>query len=113
MTVLTDPGTSKCPEWQAWSAAQKGKGADKADEGSDNEYRGRTTWAPGQSTRCSKCAADRPERAHHCSQCDLCVMRMDHHCPWIGSCVGWRNHKYFLLLNFWTFWTCLAWLATK
>lgn len=53
---------------------------------------------------CKKCIEPKPSRAHHCSVCNACVLRMDHHCPWIHNCVGWGNHRYFILF--------LGWLST-
>lgn len=59
---------------------------------------------------CKKCKAPRPQRAHHCSICGVCVLRMDHHCPMVSNCVGQRNLKYFVVLNFWQFVGCLVFL---
>jgi len=46
---------------------------------------------------CHKCAAIKPDRAHHCSVCGKCVLKMDHHCPWVNNCVAFNNYKFFVL----------------
>mmetsp|Transcript_150502 Transcript_150502/g.483837 ORF Transcript_150502/g.483837 Transcript_150502/m.483837 type:complete len:320 (+) Transcript_150502:170-1129(+) len=135
-TALTDPGTPRSPEWEAWrisrqeqtvkfaeedpaaasttdsletAAAAAATAAQRRASASRSRH---SCWRPGEVTWCPDCQADRPERAHHCSQCGYCVLRMDHHCPWVGTCIGWRNHKHFLLLNWWSFWTSAIWLLT-
>jgi len=112
-TVLTDPGSDACTEWKKWNMWREAQNPPRlgapAEESSGPQARG---WKPGEATWCTLCGRERPERAHHCRQCGHCVLRMDHHCPWVGGCVGWRNHKYFLLMNWWSFWTCLVFLVS-
>ncbi|EER10808.1 zinc finger protein DHHC domain containing protein, putative [Perkinsus marinus ATCC 50983] len=42
----------------------------------------------------------RPERAHHCSTCGQCILRHDRHDWLTGTCIGFRNHKFYLLFLF-------------
>lgn len=62
---------------------------------------------------CSKCQCFKPDRTHHCRQCGLCVLRMDHHCPWFSTCVGLRNHKFFVqfLVYVWLLCVCAGLVA--
>ena len=55
---------------------------------------------------CKKCEKYRPIRSHHCKTCNRCIVKMDHHCPWIANCVGYNNHKYFLLFLFYIILGC-------
>ena len=49
---------------------------------------------------CMSCIRKKIERSHHCRMCSKCVLKMDHHCPWLANCIGFRNYKYFLLVQF-------------
>lgn len=57
---------------------------------------------------CSKCLCWKPDRTHHCSGCRKCILRMDHHCPWFSTCIGFRNHKFFLLFLLYVSLFCLT-----
>lgn len=51
---------------------------------------------PGQ--ECHTCGFLKPPRSKHCSICKRCIARLDHHCIFINGCVGYGNHRWFLLL---------------
>ncbi|KAF4692087.1 hypothetical protein FOZ60_014241 [Perkinsus olseni] len=59
-----------------------------------------STFQPRTSSICGACMRHRPERAHHCSICGECVLRHDRHDWLIGTCVGFRNHKFYILFLF-------------
>ncbi|XP_047220045.1 putative palmitoyltransferase ZDHHC13 isoform X2 [Girardinichthys multiradiatus] len=47
---------------------------------------------------CTSCMIRKPVRAVHCFSCDACVAKQDHHSAWTNTCIGARNHHYFVLL---------------
>jgi palmitoyltransferase len=47
--------------------------------------------------RKSKPAMYKPDRAHYCRVMQRCVLKMDHFCPWLNNCIGFYNHKFFVL----------------
>merc|ERR1719439_193603 len=65
----------------------------------------------GERRHCKWCGKYKPDRCHHCRGCRTCILKMDHHCPWIYNCVGFKNHKFFFLLLWFTVLDChlIAW----
>lgn len=57
---------------------------------------------------CPGCKFIRPPRAWHCSYCRYCVAQWDHHCKFSQNCIGFNNHRYFLLF-LWTHFFLLSW----
>lgn len=51
-------------------------------------------------TFCETCNVLRPPGTSHCSRCNACILNFDHHCPWLGTCIGAKNHSYFVALLF-------------
>lgn len=101
LSAFTNPGT--VPETLEW---RLGIGS-KAQLPAMQEVKNST----GEKRRCKRCMTYKPDRCHHCRVCKTCVLRMDHHCPWINNCIGFRNHKYFMLLVFYSMINC-AYICT-
>eukprot|EP00742_Colponemidia_sp_Colp-10_P004940 GILJ01005276.1.p1 GENE.GILJ01005276.1~~GILJ01005276.1.p1 ORF type:complete len:297 (+),score=22.94 GILJ01005276.1:41-931(+) len=113
--VRTDPGGVPV-SWAEHQVNPTTKGEEESEEHlllpGDNRYEvtleiEQSVAAPPAHPRfCKKCRCPKPERAHHCSSCDRCILRMDHHCPWVGNCVGFSNHKFFLLFLLYALLAC-------
>ncbi|XP_056134539.1 putative palmitoyltransferase ZDHHC13 [Lampris incognitus] len=46
---------------------------------------------------CTSCMSKKPMRTNHCPVCDACIAKQDHHSIWTNSCIGARNHHFFVL----------------
>ncbi|TNN06657.1 Palmitoyltransferase ZDHHC15 isoform 1 [Schistosoma japonicum] len=62
---------------------------------------------------CNTCALIKPDRSHHCSTCGVCLLKMDHHCPWTNNCIGFHNHKYFIVFLSWGVIYCFFIICTS
>ena len=100
-TVRTSPGTVP----REWLDQFEESSVEQARNASVSAIRGKSV-----SKYCGKCRQMKPARAHHCHVCDTCVCRMDHHCPWVNNCVGYKNHRYFLLFLFYL-WCCSVYMS--
>lgn len=52
---------------------------------------------------CFYCKVIKSTRTFHCMICGRCVEKFDHHCIYINNCLGYRNHKYFILFLWFIF----------
>uniref|UniRef100_A0A2L2Y3H7 Palmitoyltransferase n=1 Tax=Parasteatoda tepidariorum TaxID=114398 RepID=A0A2L2Y3H7_PARTP len=49
---------------------------------------------------CHFCQLNSPPRSYHCPICDECILKRDQHCMFAGCCVGFYNHRYYLMAVF-------------
>ena len=46
---------------------------------------------------CTRCNFNRNDQVGHCTICKSCILKRDHHCFWVDNCIGYFNHKIFIL----------------
>lgn len=111
LAVVTEPGF--VPDEAMWRYAPGNQYVEKL--GSIMQEKKRNN----ELRHCKWCGKYKPDRTHHCRVYGTCILKMDHHCPWIFNTVGFKNHKYFFLILFYsvldlwlivvTFWESLMW----
>eukprot|EP00884_Botryococcus_braunii_P019559 jgi/Botrbrau1/6287/Bobra.0129s0031.2 len=71
--------------------------------------------SPSPMRFCKRCVLPKPHFAHHCHICERCVLRMDHHCPWFGACIGFANHRAFILFLLYLTLGCIymVWVSVR
>lgn len=113
-SMMTGPGG--IPDDEEWrynprDSKNTWQTSDSVDDGRANQVETKEVKRSGERRHCKWCRKYKPDRCHHCRACRTCVLKMDHHCPWINNCVGFRNHKFFFLLVFYTAADChfIAW----
>ncbi|KAK3099512.1 hypothetical protein FSP39_005559 [Pinctada imbricata] len=52
---------------------------------------------------CKVCQHTMPPRVFHCKTCKMCILKRDHHCYMVGTCIGFSNQRYFVVLVFYAF----------
>jgi len=52
---------------------------------------------------CTICECPSPPRAWHCNTCGICILKRDHHCIFTGCCIGYHNHRYFIMFLWYLF----------
>ena len=98
-TVYTDPGS--IPD--SWIVVHDAEGNDLMPP-VVAQYSAFEVKEDGSRRVCrkSKPSVFKPDRAHYCRVISRCVLKMDHFCPWINNCIGFFNHKFFVLFIFYT-----------
>jgi len=108
-SILVHPGTipvGRGEDGRIWDyTPQDARIVGSTSSAASTELELTETKRSGERRHCKWCAKYKPDRCHHCRVCRMCILKMDHHCPWIYNCVGFRNHKHFFLL---LFYTCIA-----
>jgi hypothetical protein len=115
--VFTHPGS--VPKTDEWTKDQSNLKMRLSAQGAQNATKPAAVGLlmselkqTGERRFCKWCNQYKPDRCHHCRVCKSCVLRMDHHCPWIANCVGFKNHKFFLLLVFYALLSCITVITT-